>query len=121
MGSGYTVEGQKTGEEKHGGLQIEIIPAFRSDVRIWLRDSDVHDDFTTFFEFTHILRKIDELSTPRQLGFDPGTKLRVYPVPAFRSLPCSLSDIGHDKDGPVQLLVGPCIDNRKVLYGDKVL
>ena len=28
MGSGYTVEGQKTGEEKFGGLQLEIVPKY---------------------------------------------------------------------------------------------
>ena len=29
MGSGYTVEGQVTGEEKFGGIQIEVTPSYR--------------------------------------------------------------------------------------------
>ncbi len=28
MGKGYTVEGQVTGEEKFGGLQIEVLPSY---------------------------------------------------------------------------------------------
>lgn len=36
VGSGYTVEGQKTGEEKHGGLQIEIIPEYQRKAQKWL-------------------------------------------------------------------------------------
>ncbi len=28
MGKGYTVEGQVTGEEKFGGLQIEVVPSY---------------------------------------------------------------------------------------------
>jgi len=37
VGAGYTVEGQITGEEKFGGLQIEVIPVYRQDLKTWFR------------------------------------------------------------------------------------
>ncbi|KAF3407965.1 hypothetical protein DPV78_000617 [Talaromyces pinophilus] len=36
MGSGYTTEGQKTGQERYGGIQIEVIPEYQRNLRKWL-------------------------------------------------------------------------------------
>ena len=76
MGSGYTVEGQKTSKEQHGGLQLEITPAFLPDLRLW-SDS----------KYEYILRQgpgprvnLSENKTPEQLGFKIGDVLRCYPA-----------------------------------------
>ncbi|KAI4696651.1 uncharacterized protein J4E88_000828 [Alternaria novae-zelandiae] len=64
LGSGYTVEGQKTSKEQHGGLQLEITPEFLPDLRLW---SDSQHDY--------ILRRgpgprdnLSEKETPEGLG-----------------------------------------------------
>lgn len=41
LGQGYTVEGQLTGEEKWGGLQLEAYPPMRTDVRFGANDTTV--------------------------------------------------------------------------------
>lgn len=76
MGSGYTVEGQKTSEEKHGGLQLEVTPELIPGKRFWSyaknhrvilpKESDSYG--------------LDELRTPRELGCNIGDVLRSYPV-----------------------------------------
>jgi len=76
VGSGYTVEGQKTSKEQHGGLQLEITPELLPDLRLW---SDSQHDY--------ILRRGPgprdnhwEKETPEELGCKVGDVLRCYPA-----------------------------------------
>ena len=80
----------------------------------WLRDGNVPedpDDCANFLETcwsnprSPSLGLLSEFSTPRQLGLESGTKLRLYPSPAFRKLQCCLSDVARDRKEPVPLLV----------------
>jgi hypothetical protein len=93
VGSGYTVEGQKTGEEKYGGLQIEIIPSYQQSLRVWLREpaegSKQGIDSVTF----GWPNTLDELKTPSELMLNPGTKIRSYPANPTYSVPCEISDL----------------------------
>jgi hypothetical protein len=74
VGSGYTVEGQKTGIEKYGGLQIEVIPSFNLGLAKWLKNEteakNAIDDASLF---------LDERLTPAQLGLRDGDKILAYP------------------------------------------
>lgn len=81
VGSGYTVEGQKTGEEKHGGLQIEIVPAFEDSLRIWLKADDSPEDAEDLENvLTHKVLTLNEYHSPRELGLSPGTRVRIFPT-----------------------------------------
>ena len=93
MGSGYTVEGQKTGEEKFGGLQIEIIPSFQKNLRVWLRDpTDGTEQMATSasFDWSNIL---NEQKTPSELMLNPGAKIRSYPPAPTYPVPYEISDL----------------------------
>lgn len=92
VGSGYTVEGQKTGEEKHGGLQIEIIPAFRQTPTRWLA-ATVKPEYALYEDPDLYL---DETKTPAELGLEVGSKVRVYPSPATYTVPVEVRDIAVD-------------------------
>ncbi|KIW86331.1 hypothetical protein Z517_01727 [Fonsecaea pedrosoi CBS 271.37] len=102
LGSGYTVEGQKTGEEKHGGLQIEIIPAFQERLRTWAKDQ-TGDIKASDLEYG----RLNEHSTPRQLGFGVGNTIRLYPEKAVEYVPATVADmVGGaqvDEDCPVSI------------------
>jgi hypothetical protein len=76
VGSGYTVEGQKTGEEKFGGLQIEIIPSFESGLRLWTPAPGHHSTTAESFDWSEVL---DEHKTSNELGFKPGDRIRSHP------------------------------------------
>lgn len=103
VGSGYTVEGQKTGEEKHGGIQLEIIPSYTRGLRNWLKEEtpEVLNDPYAF---------LDELRTPEQLGLKTGDKILSYAEEAFYSRPHTVGDLilqdssGHDID-PISVKV----------------
>ncbi|OCH84774.1 hypothetical protein OBBRIDRAFT_839456 [Obba rivulosa] len=56
LGQGYTVEGQVTGKEAVGGLQIDVFPAYSSTV-----------------EFRCGPSKLNLYKTPRQMGLAPGS------------------------------------------------
>ena len=86
MGAGYTVEGQKTGEEKFGGLQIEITPAYRSALKIWFRATELQ---SKMFDYNGSL---NELTSPAANGLRAGDKLRAYPQPT-RAVPLTISDL----------------------------
>ncbi|OAG42872.1 hypothetical protein AYO21_02823 [Fonsecaea monophora] len=88
LGSGYTVEGQKTGEEKHGGLQIEIIPAFQERLRTWAKDQ-TGDISASDLEYG----RLNEHSTPRQLGLGVGNTIRLYPEKAVEYVPATVADM----------------------------
>lgn len=113
MGSGYTVEGQKTGEEKHGGLQIEIIPSFETDLRTWIKDADATDDPENL-QRTLPMITLDEHKTPLELGLAVGAKIRSYPQLVFEQAGCTMSDIvkDHELEGHVKVsginVMGKC-------------
>lgn len=72
MGSGYSVEGQITGKEKFGGLQIEVIPSYRRHLKMWELAPKPGEP-----------EQVDcgyhaEYLTPEKLGLRPFDKLRTY-------------------------------------------
>ncbi|RFU29847.1 hypothetical protein B7463_g6513, partial [Scytalidium lignicola] len=96
LGSGYTVEGQKTGEEKHGGLQIKIIPSYEENLRLWIKegkDGMKEGVSTGTFDRSACL---DERKTPRQLSLVSGDKIRLYPANPTFSVPYTISDLTGD-------------------------
>lgn len=79
MSSGYTIEGQKTSEEKHGGLQLELIPAFQRNLRRWKRvpiecSSDLEFGSTT----EDLENGLEEYKTPSESGLKCGDVVRSY-------------------------------------------
>ena len=77
MGSGYTVEGLVTGEEKFGGIQIEVTPSY-------------HKHGCLFWYMTESGRSmIPEDGTPRGQGLEGGSTIYME-LP--RSRPAKLSD-----------------------------
>ncbi|EFR05201.1 integral membrane protein [Nannizzia gypsea CBS 118893] len=95
LGSGYTVESQKTGEDRHGGLQIEVIPAYRTGLRKWYFDENQRvDEF--FFDDGPFL---DEQRTPAELGFKPGDKIRSYPADPIYHTPTTVQEMAKGTVG----------------------
>jgi len=90
VGSGYTIEGQKTGKEDIGGLQIEVTPVYKSDLKIWCRDSNKEPGVFT------PLQRLHEQTTPAANNIKPGEKLRVHPVPPVHEVPYNISDLVAD-------------------------
>ncbi|RYN81249.1 hypothetical protein AA0120_g10205 [Alternaria tenuissima] len=78
LGSGYTVEGQKTAEEKHGGFQLEITPEMLPNRRMWSRDR--HQHIRIRGEHVEYFNSIKEMETPRIIGCRINDILRSYPV-----------------------------------------
>jgi hypothetical protein len=89
VGSGYTVEGQKTREEKFGGLQIEIIPSYETGLRTYLLEASVSESTTEPFVELKIL---DEQKTPSELKLTPGAKIRSYPSSPTYYAPYEICD-----------------------------
>ena len=80
MGSGYTVEGQVTGEEKFGGIQIEVTPSYRKRGCVfWYMAENCRSRKTV----------IPEDSTPRGQSLDEGSTIYMG-LP--RSRPAELRD-----------------------------
>ncbi|KAI9886853.1 MAG: hypothetical protein M1823_001352 [Watsoniomyces obsoletus] len=74
LGKGYTVEGQVTGEEKFGGLQIEVVPSY---------DDIGKKEFARKGEF----RELAESRTPRFCCLKPGDRVTMRTIgasPRFR-------------------------------------
>jgi len=94
VGSGYTIEGQKTGKEDIGGLQIEVTPAYKSDLKIWFRASEKEPGVT------NLLQSLHEQTTPAANNIKPGDKLRVHPVPPIHEVPYKISDLAADLPAP---------------------
>ncbi|OQU97521.1 hypothetical protein CLAIMM_03446 isoform 2 [Cladophialophora immunda] len=103
LGSGYTVEGQKTGKEKHGGLQIEVIPSFEVKLRSWVTDQNECLGVEELLDRL-VSVHIDEFKTPRELGLEVGATIRLYPAEAFEHVPSTLLDMadggGIEENGP---------------------
>lgn len=104
MGSRYTVEGQKTGEEKYGGLQIEVIPEYQKGLRKWLPDNltpafmrDILDGIA--------YHDLSEMSTPSELYLQPGEKIRSYPPSLTFEKPVEIADLIDTNEAEVNLTV----------------
>jgi hypothetical protein len=71
VGSGYTVEGQVTSEEKFGGFQIEVTPAYQKlgTKTFWYEDR------------TGKCINIEEAHTPRNHGLKEGNVVFMTPMP----------------------------------------
>ncbi|KAF8248968.1 hypothetical protein K440DRAFT_660501 [Wilcoxina mikolae CBS 423.85] len=71
LGSGYTVEGQITGDEKFGGFQIEVTPAYQ---KLGTK---------SFWCMGHAGNCIDlkEADTPRDCGLEKGKTIFMSPNP----------------------------------------
>ena len=87
VGAGYSVEGQKTGEEKFGGLQLEVTPAYRPDLKLWFRATE------SLIENCDRFGALDEYTTPATNGLRPGDRLRLHPRPPVESVPFKIRDL----------------------------
>lgn len=92
MGSGYSVEGQISGEEKFGGLQIEIIPSYQRNLKMWVT-APKSGESDLSYPFDH--KRLDEGSTPADIGLKPSDKLRAYPFPCTTTVPLKISDLAE--------------------------
>lgn len=100
MGSGYTVEGQKTSEESFGGLQIEIIPEMQVSFRSFYKDDDFHiGQYSTGRIYFDKTMEIGEHNTPLEVGCSPGDCVRSYPRNPISSVPFSVRDLVGETDG----------------------
>ncbi|KAI4960067.1 hypothetical protein J4E86_001686 [Alternaria arbusti] len=76
LGSGYTVEGQKTAEERYGGLQLEVTPQLSGHRRLW---SDTRRQCVSIergnVSYTDSLW---EAKTPQELQYKVGDILKSY-------------------------------------------
>ncbi|KAF2021493.1 hypothetical protein BU24DRAFT_417132 [Aaosphaeria arxii CBS 175.79] len=98
LGSGYTVEGQKTKEEKHGGLQIEIIPEYQQKLRWWYKHSDppVNKSNQTGGSCVDLSLGFDENKTPAELGFKAGDVIRSYEPTVYSHEISQVKDLLQD-------------------------
>ena len=90
VGAGYTVEGQKTGEERFGGLQIEIIPSYERGLRTWQLEHAGQGGRTVVFDDS---KNLDERKTPSELRLSPGVKIRSYPSHPTYWAPYQISEL----------------------------
>lgn len=84
MGSGYTVEGQKTSEEKYGGLQIEIIPELKQRLRDWIRPLPESTKLETMDELKLSKMCVNEFRTPKQEELKVGDVMHSFVNPVIR-------------------------------------
>ena len=82
VGSGYTVEGQKTSEEKHGGLQLEVIPTLERGLRSWARNME-----------EQIRHPFEEHLTPAQYMLQSGDVVRSYAMPMLKTCAINIQDL----------------------------
>lgn len=84
--SGYTVEGQVTGEEKWGGIQIEVTPAYRSAAK--------HSYFIISPDGGKI--HMTEWKTPQDYGLGEGVQVEMTPYPSSFWRPAQIRDYLRD-------------------------
>jgi len=82
VGSGYTVEGQKTSVEKHGGLQLEVIPQLERGLRSWARNLE-----------EQVGRPFQEYLTPAQNMLQSGDVVRSYAMPMLKTCAINIQDL----------------------------
>lgn len=104
MGSGYTTEGQKTGKQKYGGLQIEVIPEYQKGLRKWLPDNLTDAFMTNILDGTHY-HGLSEMSTPLELHLQLGQKIRSYPPSLTFEKPIEIADLFDADEKEVNLTV----------------
>lgn len=97
VGGGYTVEGQITGEENFGGIQIEVIPSYKKLNR--MRFSYETEE--------GMRRNIEEAQTPRDYGLVGGSKISAVPNPSAFVRPTKIRDFYSEGEvgGGVQCLL----------------
>lgn len=96
MGGGYTVEGQITGKETFGGIQIEVVPSYQKIGTM---------SFSCEIE-NGTRRQISEAQTPRDCGLEGGSRIAMVPnLPTFPRLAriCDFCDgkVDGGKEYPV--------------------
>ena len=82
VGSGYTAEGQITGKEKFGGIQIEVVPSYQ---KLNMMSFSYENQEGTW---THIV----EAQTPRDYRLEGGSKIAMVPNPPTFSRPARIHD-----------------------------
>jgi hypothetical protein len=90
VGAGYTVEGQKTGEERFGGIQIEIDHSYERGLRTWQLEHAGQGGKTVVFDES---KNLDERKTPSELRLSPGAKMRSYPSSPTYWAPYQISEL----------------------------
>ena len=106
MGSGYTVEGQVTGEEKFGGIQIEVTPSYRKrDCVFWYMGENGRPWKTA----------IPEYSTPRGQSLKEGSTIYME-LP--RSRPAELSDFFESRE---QLAEIDCLALNAIMPAPEII
>jgi hypothetical protein len=93
VGAGYTVEGQKTGKENKGGLQIEVTTAYETGLRIWTSDDRSTGVTTEGFLSSFGLPSLDENKSLIDLGYKPGQKVLCLPPWSSHMVPTNVVDI----------------------------
>ncbi|CAN9137106.1 unnamed protein product [Alternaria alternata] len=111
LGSGYTVEGQKTSKEQHGGLQLEITPELFPKQRLWSYGKDKH----IVKSARGFPSGLDEMKTPEQLGRNIGDVLRSYPADSIYEEPLKIKHLAKPGSGsPGQLPMAPIKDTLEI-------
>jgi hypothetical protein len=88
VGGGYTVEGQITGNENFGGIQVEVIPSYQK-VNMMMFSYESQDATRT-----HIL----EAQTPRDYKLEGGSKIAMVPNPPTFSRPPRIRDFYNEDE-----------------------
>ncbi|KAL4997886.1 hypothetical protein BDV10DRAFT_201560 [Aspergillus recurvatus] len=100
VGSGYTVEGQVSGKEKFGGIQIEVIPSYERYTHAFSYSTE-----KGFVEYAA------EHNTPRDYALKDGDKVIMAPEPStFRGQArlCDFLDDGEGFEGIESLHLKVC-------------
>ncbi|KAI4919452.1 hypothetical protein J4E90_001586 [Alternaria incomplexa] len=94
LGSGYTVEGQKTSKEQHGGLQLQITPECVPQQRLWSYSKK------TFLKRygQGLLDSLYETMTPQQLRCNLGDVLRSYPADRASEEPLKIKHLANSRE-----------------------
>ena len=82
MGGGYTTEAQLTGEEKIGGIQLEVTPSYRN----------FSSKSFSIDNLGYGRSRIAVFKTPRELLLEPGIKISMWPIPPSFRRPARVSD-----------------------------
>ena len=98
LGSGYTVEGQVTGQETFGGVQIEVFPEYRSDFKVSTKSSAAEDGEMK----DEIWTKDELIRTPSEAGLAVGSSFEIT-SDLFGLRPLRLREVGLGEGGVVAI------------------
>lgn len=90
-----------TGKETHGGLAIEVIPAYQTGLRSWVAaDASRALSFDPYQPYTDPLgtHLLDESKTPKQLGLAAGVALHAHPAVAYKRVTCIVADVSRNSN-----------------------